>query len=431
MRFRAFGCMLLFAAGAWVLAGCPPDGEPLFIVTTSPGNGQIDVGRDAAIQITFDRAGKPGTVDAEVLPEIAWAEQWSNGDRTVSLAHAASLAANTWYTVHVYDVRAADGGTLDQEYEFSFRTGAEGEGEGEGERDYREDMRGFVQDIAAYARMADADFIVVPQNGEALLTLNGTASGTPSNAYIAAIDGQGREDLFYGFEQDNVPTPAVERDAMLALLDLAENQGVEVLVTDYCSTHTYVDNSYAWNASHGFISFAANRRDLDAVPSYPAVPYNAHTGNVAALGEARNFLYVLDPGAFASRAAYLSALANTNFDLFIIDLFFDETALTPQELAQLKAKAGGGARLVLCYMSIGEAEDYRYYWQSGWTVGNPAWLEAENPDWAGNYKVRYWDPGWQAIIYGDPGAYLDRILAAGFDGVYLDIIDAYEYFESQ
>ncbi len=303
--------------------------------------------------------------------------------------------------------------------------------EGEDERDYREDMRGFVENIAAYARATDADFIVVPQNGEALLTGDGTGDGVLSDAYVAAIDGQGREDLFYGYEQDNTPTPASERDAMLALLDLAEAQGIEALITDYCWTNAYVDNSCAWAASHGFISFAANHRDLDSIPPYPAAPYNVHAGNIASLSDARNFLYVLDPNAFASRSAYLDAVADTNYDLLIIDLFFDETALTPQELASLKSKANGGARLVLCYMSIGEAEDYRYYWQPGWSVGNPAWLEAENPDWEGNYKVRYWEPGWQAVIYGGPDAYLDRVLAAGFDGVYLDIIDAYEYFEAR
>jgi len=43
--------------------------------------------------------------------------------------------------------------------------------------------------------------------------------------------------------------------------------------------------------------------------------------------------------------------------------------------------------------------------------------------------VKYWDKEWQQIIYGTPGAYLDRILKAGFDGVYLDLVDAFEYFE--
>ena len=107
----------------------------------------------------------------------------------------------------------------------------------------------------------------------------------------------------------------------------------------------------------------------------------------------------------------------------------DGVAFTASEINQLKSKANGGKRLVICYMSIGEAEDYRYYWESGWKVGNPSFLDKENPNWKGNFKVRYWDKDWQKIIYGNNSSYLKKILDAGFDGVYLDIIDAFEYFE--
>ena len=55
----------------------------------------------------------------------------------------------------------------------------------------------------------------------------------------------------------------------------------------------------------------------------------------------------------------------------------------------------------------------------------------ENPEWSGNYKVRYWYKEWQNIIYGNDSSYTKRILDSEFDGVYLDIIDAFEYFESQ
>jgi cysteinyl-tRNA synthetase len=83
-------------------------------------------------------------------------------------------------------------------------------------------------------------------------------------------------------------------------------------------------------------------------------------------------------------------------------------------------------------MSIGEAENYRYYWQESWynKKDRPPWLLKENPYWEGNYKVQYWDPEWQAIIIGGEDSYLNKIIAAGFDGVYLDIIDAFEYFEN-
>ena len=56
-------------------------------------------------------------------------------------------------------------------------------------------------------------------------------------------------------------------------------------------------------------------------------------------------------------------------------------------------------------------------------------MDRENPDWAGNFKVWYWEAEWQSIIYGSMDSYLGMILDADFDGVYLDIIDAYEYYE--
>jgi len=84
---------------------------------------------------------------------------------------------------------------------------------------------------------------------------------------------------------------------------------------------------------------------------------------------------------------------------------------------------------VIAYMSIGEAESYRYYWKTAWNTNMPVWMGQENPNWHGNYKVRYWMKKWQKIIYGNDNSYVKKIINQGFDGVYLDIIDAYEYFE--
>ncbi len=104
---------------------------------------------------------------------------------------------------------------------------------------------------------------------------------------------------------------------------------------------------------------------------------------------------------------------------------------TAEQISQLK----NAGTTVLAYLSIGEAENYRYYWQESWTKTPPGWLGPLNPDWPGNYKVRYWMPEWKAILYGTAeGAdesYFDRVLDQGFDGVYLDIIDAYYYWSSE
>ncbi len=36
--------------------------------------------------------------------------------------------------------------------------------------------------------------------------------------------------------------------------------------------------------------------------------------------------------------------------------------------------------------------------------------------------MKFWDPGWQTLIFD----YVDKIVAAGFDGVYLDKVDEFE-----
>ncbi len=301
-------------------------------------------------------------------------------------------------------------------------------------REFRDDMRLFVERISGYARLADSNFIIIPQNGHELLTANGMADGAVATEYIDTIDGVGREDLLYGYDSDDKPTKAADSDAMLAFMNLAESQGVQVLATDYCSTPSKIDDSYARSEAKGYVSFAAPKRNLDIIPAYPSAPYNVNTGHISALSDAKNFLYLLNPSPFASKSAYLNALSATDYDIIIMDLFYEDsegnpTALTLADLARLKTKANGGTRVLICYMSIGEAEDYRYYWEDSWKKSKPEWLAKENPDWKGNYKVEYWHPDWQALIYGSTDAYLDRIMAAGFDGVYLDIIDAYEFFE--
>ncbi|MCH7907597.1 MAG: endo alpha-1,4 polygalactosaminidase [Chloroflexi bacterium] len=126
----------------------------------------------------------------------------------------------------------------------------------------------------------------------------------------------------------------------------------------------------------------------------------------------------------------LQAISTARPPVTVIDYSQDggpEGEFSDTEIQQLRS-ALPDPGLVIAYMSIGEAEDYRYYWQDGWKPGDPDWLDSVNPNWEGNFKVRYWDPEWQSIVFGSEQAYLDRILAAGFDGVYLDIIDAYEFF---
>jgi cysteinyl-tRNA synthetase len=313
--------------------------------------------------------------------------------------------------------------------------GGGGASDPDANRDFRQDMMDLVQGLSAWARQSDADFIVIPQNGQDIFSPNSDPADPVDPDYLAAISGIGREDLFYGYDADDVATPTSVTAEFRSFLDLYRAQGKTVMVIDYVSTAAKMNDSYAQNDAAGYIGFAADRRNLDNVPTRPdpLSPHNHQaSSNVTALPQIKNFLYIINPGAYATKARFLSAVAATNHDLVLVDAFdVDNNMLTAQDLSGLKRKADGSTRLAISYMSIGEAEDYRYYWQPGWQPGNPAWLDEVNPNWPGNYVVRYWDPEWQAILYGNADSYLRKILSAGFDGVYLDLIDAFEYWESK
>ncbi len=296
--------------------------------------------------------------------------------------------------------------------------------------DYRQEMRNFVQQISSYSRSIKPGFIIVPQNGHHLLTTNGMPNGILSTAYIQAIDGIGREALFYGYDQVDMATSAGAKEDMLPFMVLAKNNGLKVMATDYCSNQSNMADSYNQNAARGYISFAADHLELDNIPSNPSVPYKMDTANINTLANAKNFLYLIDPGQFTSKQSFINKVAATNYDVIIMDMDFNDEFFNAFEINMLKHKQNGGLRKVICYMSIGEAEDYRYYWQKFWKGVPPQWLVAEDAQWAGNYKVKYWDKEWQSIIYGNSNSYTNRIINAGFDGVYLDIIDAFEYFEN-
>ena len=299
-------------------------------------------------------------------------------------------------------------------------------------RDFRTAMRNFVVQISSYGKERKTGFIVIPQNGIELVTHNGEPTGIPSSEYLEAIDANGQESLFFGYVKDNKATPKDATNYTRELLDISAEGGNSILVTDYCSSMKKMNNSIKKNKQLGYISFAANERNLNNIPEYPESVYNENKEDITIVNSAKNFLYLINYENFTTKEHFLDAVGKTNYDALIIDLFFnDGSILEMKDIARLKVKANGSKRLVICYMSIGEAEDYRFYWKKEWGFETPQWLDDENDDWPGNYKVKYWEEGWKNIILGGEDAYLDKIINADFDGVYLDIIDAFEFYENR
>jgi cysteinyl-tRNA synthetase len=144
-----------------------------------------------------------------------------------------------------------------------------------------------------------------------------------------------------------------------------------------------------------------------------------------------SFAYILQADSFAkTKPAVVAKLKESERDWIVLDATF--AGDTPWERTDLDTiRSGKAGRKVVAYLSIGEAEDYRSYWQSDWvsngkrTAAAPAWLGIENPEWKGNYQIKYWDADWQKLVL--PA--IDDAMARGFDGVYLDIVDGFQTYE--
>ena len=121
----------------------------------------------------------------------------------------------------------------------------------------------------------------------------------------------------------------------------------------------------------------------------PTPPAGPSQRGRPALGSVKSWGYQLQDLDIARAAA-------SPFDLLVIDYTkdgSDETRLTSAEIERMKRKPDGSRRIVLAYVSIGEAESYRPYWDATWKKQRPEWLLRENPEWKENYAVCFWHPG--------------------------------------
>ena len=131
----------------------------------------------------------------------------------------------------------------------------------------------------------------------------------------------------------------------------------------------------------------------------------------------------------------VDALAATSYDMLVLEPghnFLGWSYDTADMIERLAEKPSGDRRLLLAYVDVGQAEDYRDYWRPDWQAptedagGWPTFLVTIDPDgWSGNYPVAYWDPGWQTLWLGADGI-VAELAQFGFDGVYLDWIEAHD-----
>lgn len=157
-----------------------------------------------------------------------------------------------------------------------------------------------------------------------------------------------------------------------------------------------------------------------------------NTVRIVQLGDVVSWAYNIQ---HVDTAQQRDELVGTHFDMYVLEPVVTEQGMSGFDIAGLirdirdyNITNYGKRPIILAYVDIGQAEEWRWYWQLGWGVGNPEWIVAGDPNgWDECYPVAYWHPDWKDIvIYGSGGmSHVEAALQAGFDGIYMDWVEAF------
>ena len=142
-------------------------------------------------------------------------------------------------------------------------------------------------------------------------------------------------------------------------------------------------------------------------------------GEPLPLNEIRYWAYQIQN---VNETSSIASLEKSHYDMLVIEPTRSDrgnaTFDTASMVSRLKASKGsrGQRKLVIAYLDIGEAEDWRWYWDlTTWipptqtATGTPSFLVRPDPDgWEGNFPVAFWDPRWKSIIINQPSTYPAR-----------------------
>jgi endo-alpha-1,4-polygalactosaminidase (GH114 family) len=310
---------------------------------------------------------------------------------------------------------------------------------------HRQLMRDIIVALSDYAKKRNPRFVILVRNGAGLLiketrewkleTLrdpDGASAdkyakvGAINRPFVKAIDGMVMDGLSFGAVAYGKPTTESRSRSLLAAGAALKKEGRSFLAIEYCDDKGNVALAEANAAKAGALTYIDRDGDklLGRIPSER--PPRENPAAVSDFAKLRNYLPMMRSDGFGSRAAWVGALANTNYDMLLLETFWRETeSLTFSDVRQLKYKKLGTDRLVLGVLPVGRARDTRFYWKSEWKLGEPSFLVASDPDDAAETVIKYWDDKWKEIV----GKYMQGIVDLGVDGVMFDHADAYLYFE--
>lgn len=207
-------------------------------------------------------------------------------------------------------------------------------------------------------------------------------------------------------------------------MDAMLSQGRNLLTIESCDDRKALETAYRAAIRDHVTPYAkvGNGPLEDAPRTHPAFE---NAKEILTIANARNWLPILRSDKYGTKGKFIETVADTNYDIVLVDVVHRSSEfLVKSDVQQLKYKKLGPRRLVLAVMPLGRAYDWRWYWQKGWEVGNPAFIFAHD-DGPGTYITDMGSGEWRGVL----GKYLAGIMDLGFDGVMFDDVGTYLWFE--
>jgi len=298
----------------------------------------------------------------------------------------------------------------------------------------REEMRNFVQTTTNFARQLNPDFIILAKGGLDLLVKRDQIDEervSPARSYTRSLDGIIIEGQYYSNKNFGQPPGKDYQEYLFKMADIAKKSGLKIFAMDFGTDKKLINDAYSKNKAKGYVSLTLDALpiDVDRLPRYPRKPFDENPKSIVSLKNVKNYVFIGNSQGMGRVDEFALKMKSTNYDMVVVDVFHGRLPLSKQAVETLKYKKIGAKRLVLAYLDIGSAASYRYYWQPGWREGSPLWISAPYKGDPDRYNIQFWQPEWQRIISGDTQSFLYGIINQGFDGVVLDGLEAYKFFE--
>ena len=307
---------------------------------------------------------------------------------------------------------------------------------------YRKAMRDLVVSISEFGKSQNKHFVVLPHEGQYLFNKSLWEEDLGYYNQIRSTKGYVDDTSFLSEDATDAKDLPPHVNKYINAVD-------GIVVNNHYCEHRPLDNEITQTqlpvfsieqcASEQKLDDAITESLKDKIAIYPflysqaafkkvvkQLIINENADNIFTPKQARNITFLLNDEDYADRYRLIGDVRNSNFDMVVIDPFFQsKTPYTPEDVDSLKYKKNGAKRLVLAAVNLSELSENSYLWHKEWRKSRPNWLVVKSVVTPHTFVAQYWLPEWKHLL----SRHIKGITDSGYDGVFLTGIENHRYFE--